>query len=104
LAAILPLAGPAAAAPAVTPDVALSSAQTSEGQLRFYLSAHNLPTGASLTQSAVSVRAGTDELKSTVEVVDARSTPVGDSSPRGAVFVLDASGSMAGAPLDAARD
>jgi Flp pilus assembly protein TadB/Mg-chelatase subunit ChlD len=104
LAATLLLAGPAAAAPAVTPDLAVSSAQTSEGQLRFYLSAHNLPAGTSLTTSSLSVRAGTDELKSTVEVVDARSTPVGDSSPRGAVLVLDASGSMAGAPLDAARD
>jgi Flp pilus assembly protein TadB/Mg-chelatase subunit ChlD len=103
-AATLLLGGPAAAAPAVTPDISVRNAQTSEGQLRFYLSAHNLPAGTSLTTSTVSVRAGTDALKSTVEAVDARSTPVGDSSPRGAVLVLDASGSMAGAPLDAARD
>jgi len=74
-----------------------------EGKVRFYLTAHNLPYGTTLTRSPISVTADGEALKTTVEPVDGATTDTG-TDPRGAVIVLDTSSSMSGSALDTARD
>jgi Flp pilus assembly protein TadB/Mg-chelatase subunit ChlD len=86
-----------------TPSLAISGLQTLEAKVRFYLTAHNLPYGTTLTKSALTVNADGEDLKATVEPIDGTSTDI-TGELRGAVLVLDTSESMAGAPLDAARD
>jgi Flp pilus assembly protein TadB/uncharacterized protein YegL len=96
------LAGPAGGATRAWADgqVSVTGVQPSVGRVELFLAARDLPGGAPLDRAKVTVRAGGVVLPSTVRVVAA-----GDRSAakRGVVLVIDASGSMAGARLTAAR-
>jgi tight adherence protein B len=94
-------AGPAAAEPA-GPQLSVSGVQALPGKVRFYLAGRDLPAGAALSTQSLAVEAGGVPLPATVEPVGA-----GTAAPtpsRGVVLVVDASGSMAGAAVAAARE
>ncbi|WP_144123334.1 VWA domain-containing protein [Catellatospora sichuanensis] len=89
-----------AAAPAAAADPALSiSGQRQQaGLLEFYLSAQDLPAGTAL--DTVAVKAGDRSLETTSKQV---ASAANAAARRGVTLVLDTSGSMAGAPIQAAR-
>ena len=95
----------ASALPAVTggqkPDLAISGTQTAEGSMRFYVTAHNLPYGTTLTSVPLTVTADGEKLTTLVSPVDGA---VPDAGTRGVVVAVDNSAPMSGAPLDAVRD
>jgi tight adherence protein B len=81
------------------PALSITGTQASVGAVEFFLAARNLPAGVTLAAAGITVEAGGVALPSTVRDVSA-----GTEAPqRGVVLVVDASGSMAGARLTAAR-
>lgn len=101
--AVLLAAGAAVAAAlpasAAEPGITISGLRQEAGLVEFYLSAQDLPAGTALDRVGVTV--GERALPVTSEQI---SVAQGATAPRRAVvLVLDTSGSMAGAPLTAAR-
>jgi len=93
---LVALAGtPAAAEPALS----ATGVRVEAGVVEFFLSATELASGR-LDQAAVTVRAGDVTLPVTTQLLSATETR---APKRVTVLVLDASGSMAGAPVAAAR-
>lgn len=88
-------AAPAAAEPALS----ATGVRVEPGIVEFFLSATEL-TGGRLDQAAVTVTAGDTTLPATAQLLSATE---GRAPRRVTVLALDASGSMAGAPLAAAR-
>ncbi|WP_155369194.1 VWA domain-containing protein [Catellatospora vulcania] len=102
--AVLLAAGAAVAAAlpasAAEPGITVSGLRQEAGLVEFYLSATDLPVGTALDQVGVAV--GDRALPVTSEQISATQ---GATAPRRAVvLVLDTSGSMAGAPIEAARE
>lgn len=90
--------GPAARAESA--PVAITGVQASTGRVEFFLAVRDLPGGTPLARATVTVYAGETLLPSTVRTV----ATSGRTAPRRAVvLVLDASGSMAGPRIAAAR-
>ncbi|MBV1852172.1 VWA domain-containing protein [Catellatospora tritici] len=99
LTAMLLALAPGQVAAAAAPTLTVSGLRQEPGLIEFYLSARDLPGGSRLDQ--VGVAADAQVLVTEVEPVSAVKSA---SVPRRAVFlVLDTSGSMAGAPIQAAR-
>jgi Flp pilus assembly protein TadB len=96
---VLAAAAPAAAAPPTT--LAVSGLHESNGVVEFYLTARDLPAGTAFDRATVTVRAGGVDLPATATL--AQGSPDRPAPRRVAVLVLDASGSMAGAPLASAK-
>jgi tight adherence protein B len=94
---------PSAAPPATAEAedaAAITGVQPSVGRVEFFLAVRELPNGAPLDRAKITVRAGDVVLPSTVRSVE---TAGRVATRRGIVLVIDASGSMAGARLRAAR-
>jgi tight adherence protein B len=85
-----------------SPALAVTSVRPAVDRVQFTVSARDLPAGASLAKGTVRVEADGAPLRATA-------SPIGDatrqaaSAARTVVVVFDASGSMAGAPMKAAR-
>ena len=95
---VLGIAAPAAAAPAT---LAVSGLHEANGVVEFYLTARDLPAGTAFDRATVAVRAGGVDLPTRAALAQPsadRPTP-----RRMSVLVLDASGSMSGAPLVSAK-
>ncbi|MEV1287631.1 type II secretion system F family protein [Micromonospora sp. NPDC049679] len=91
-------APPASADPA--PNVVVTGVQPSPGSIEFFLAARHLAAGSTLAVARVSVRADGIELATTVR----EPSHADPTAPvRAVVLVVDASGSMRGARLAAAR-
>jgi tight adherence protein B len=94
-------AAPAGADPGAPPDVAITAATVSPGQVRLDLAVRNLPAGTTLGRQHVRIEADGTELATVVGGVDSLA---GEAARRGVVLVLDTSGSMKdGGRLAAAR-
>ncbi|WP_175543612.1 type II secretion system F family protein [Micromonospora pattaloongensis] len=100
MALVLAGVAPVPARAEVSPNVIVTGVQASTGAVEFFLAARHLPPGVTLAGARIGVRADGVELASTVRQVahTDRATPV-----RAVVLVVDASGSMRGARLTAAR-
>ncbi len=100
VAVVLGSAGEGRADPSAT--LAVTAVRPAVDRVQFTLSARDLPAGASLAKSEVNVEAGSVPLRASAQ-------PIGDpsrqaaSTARTVIVVIDASGSMAGAPLLAAQ-
>lgn len=98
-AGILALGWPSAAY--ADPQLAISGVRQEAGFVEFYLTGHDLPATGKLDAGTIAVTSGTTKLKATVQTVS--STSPAKLPKRLVVMVLDTSGSMAGAPLAAAK-
>jgi tight adherence protein B len=94
------MAAIAAAPAAAGPQVAVTGLQASVGRVEFFVAARELPGGVALERAKITVRAGETVLPSTVRAVASGGRA---QTKRGVVLVIDASGSMAGDRLAAAR-
>ncbi|NUT37958.1 MAG: VWA domain-containing protein [Hamadaea sp.] len=95
VAAVLALPGSASADPRLT----VSSLRQEAGFVEFYLSGQDLPDGG-LSQQTIKVTANDRTLPVSAQQL---SSSGGRAQRRAVVLVLDTSGSMKGAPLDAAK-
>ncbi|WP_141703769.1 type II secretion system F family protein [Planobispora rosea] len=93
------------------PSLAASAVRAAPGQAEFYLTARDLPPGASLETARITVRAGGTPLPVTAEPATGGTGGTGNGGGPGArapvrsvVIVFDASLSMAGPPLAQAQD
>ena len=85
-----------------SPSLAVTAVRPTVDQVQFTVSARDLPAGASLAKSQVTVEADGVPLRASARPIgDAKRQTAGTA--RTVVVVFDASGSMAGAPLTAAR-
>jgi len=100
--AVLGTAAPAAAEP--SPQLVVTGLQAVPGQVRFFLAGRDVPAGTALTEANLAVQADGVILRAKVQPLTGTSGRTIATPPRGVVLVLDASGSMAGASLAAARD
>lgn len=92
--------GVGAAAPSPQPGVVVTGVQATPGRVEFFLAGRQLPGGVPLDRATITVRAGDTELATSVRTV---ATSGAEVPRRGVVLVIDASGSMAGERLAAAR-
>ncbi|MFU8850955.1 type II secretion system F family protein [Micromonospora sp. SL1-18] len=92
---------PVSAAPAGS--LAVSGLTASPGKVRFLLAARDLPLNSVLDPATVQVAVGDTQLPSDVDRVGRAAGSSADLPPRALVVVLDVSGSVAGARLEAAR-
>jgi tight adherence protein B len=83
------------------PQLAVSGVRQETGFVEFYLSGHDLPAAGGLTTNSITVTTGSTKLPATIKTVSA--TEPARLPKRLVVMVLDTSGSMTGAPLDAAK-
>ncbi|MFC6411111.1 vWA domain-containing protein [Planobispora longispora] len=105
--AVVLVAAPAARADG-EPSLAASAVRTTPGRAQFYLTARDLPAGASLETARITVRAGDTPLPVAVEPAaggakDGKGNAA-QAPARSVVIVFDASLSMAGPPLAQAQD
>jgi tight adherence protein B len=100
LTAVPALAASGAAAPD-DPSLAVSAVRVVPGAAEFYLTARDLPEGASLEAAEITVRAGDVRLAATAEPAGTAGAP---GPARTVVIVFDASGSMSGPAMTEARD
>jgi tight adherence protein B len=91
-------ADPAPSATGNGAGLSVTDLTTSDGQLRFTLTARSLPPGTTLSADAITVTAGGRPLDTS-----ARTEPTATVKPGAVVLALDTSGSMAGARLTQAR-
>jgi len=89
------------AAASAEPHLTVSSIRQEAGLVEFYLSGIDLPAGAALDGQRLSASVDGQDLALTVQQIS--ESGQGRSLKRGVILVLDTSGSMTGAPLDAAK-
>jgi tight adherence protein B len=82
------------------PAVAVSGLEADAGVVRFLLTASDLPSGVSVDPAKVTVTVGETALRAEAARVSRSATKL---PPRAIMVVLDVSGSVAGARLEAAR-
>ncbi|MFG2056844.1 type II secretion system F family protein [Micromonospora sp. NPDC048930] len=92
---------PASAAP--SGSLAVSGLTASPGTVRFLLAARDLPLNSVLDPATVQVAVGGTRLPASADRVDRSAGSSADLPPRALMVVLDVSGSVAGARLEAAR-
>jgi tight adherence protein B len=83
------------------PQLSVSGVRQEVGFVEFYLSGRDLPAAGPLNAENIAVSTGTTKLTTTVQLVAA--TEPTKVPKRLVVLVLDTSGSMTGAPMDAAK-
>ncbi len=88
------------AAGAADASISVSDLEAAPGRVRFLLRANDLPTDATVDPSKVTVKAGETTLTTEAARVSRSATKLPE---RGLMVVLDVSGSVAGARLEAAR-
>jgi tight adherence protein B len=88
------------AAGAADASISVSDLEAAPGEVRFLLRANDLPTDATIDPSKVTVKAGETTLTTEAARVSRSATKLPE---RGLMVVLDVSGSVAGARLEAAR-
>ncbi|GAT71334.1 type II secretion system protein [Planomonospora sphaerica] len=83
------------------PSLAVSAVRVLPGAAEFYLTARDLPEGASLEEAEITVRAGDVRLAATAAPAGTGGAP---GPARSVVIVFDASGSMSGPAMTQARN
>jgi tight adherence protein B len=83
------------------PQLSVSGVRQEAGFVEFYLSGRDLPAAGPLNGENIAVSTGATKLATTVQLV--ASTGPTKAPKRLVVLVLDTSGSMTGAPMDAAK-
>jgi Flp pilus assembly protein TadB/Mg-chelatase subunit ChlD len=98
------LAGAAAAVPpSHAPSVSITTASAAAGHIDLLVTGSNLPAGTALTAAAVRVTVAGRPVTAHATGAGRTTTGTGGAPDRAVLIVLDTSGSMAGARLDAAR-
>ncbi|MCW3843784.1 type II secretion system F family protein [Micromonospora yasonensis] len=103
LAALAAILAPPPVSAAPAGSLAVSGLAASPGKVRFLLAARDLPLNSVLDPATVQVAVGDTRLPAAADRVDRSAGSSADLPPRAMMVVLDVSGSVAGARLEAAR-